>query len=242
MQLPKAQLVFSDLAFHQELDSTNSELERKQNSATRNFSAVLAASQSLGQGRLGRSWESPAGGSLALSIFLKSGSLAEPSWASLLAALAVRRFLTELGVSGSGVKWPNDVLVSGRKISGILAQLLPDGSVIVGIGLNLKQQPGELVNAVSLAELGFECDLDTAAALIGQNLKDLLDDFAQDSHGAKQQFSRSCVSLGQQVRAELPGGKELFGVASEISDGGQLVILTPEPIVLSAADVWHLRS
>ena len=242
MQLPKAELVFSDLAFHQELDSTNSELARNRDGNTKHFSAVVAASQSSGQGRLGRSWESPSGSSLALSIFLRKDSLAEPGWASLLAALAVKRFLVELEVSGSGVKWPNDVLVSGKKISGILAQLLEDGSVIVGIGLNLKRQQVELPNATSLQELGIDCDLDSAAALIGKNLKDLLAGFELDSKAVKQQFSNSCVTLGQQVRAELPGGKELFGLASEIAQGGQLVILTPEAIVLSAADVWHLRS
>jgi BirA family biotin operon repressor/biotin-[acetyl-CoA-carboxylase] ligase len=50
------------------------------------------------------------------------------------------------------------------------------------------------------------------------------------------------VTLGQQVRAELPGGGEVLGLASEIDSAGQLVILTPEAISLSAADVWHLRN
>lgn len=242
MQLPKAELVFSDLAFHQELDSTNAQLARNHSGASKHFSAVVAGSQFSGQGRLGRSWESPSGSSLALSILLQKGSLAEPGWASLLAALAVRQSLVDLGVLGSGVKWPNDVLVSGKKICGILAQLLPDESLIVGVGLNLKRQQGDLPNATSLEELGIDCDLDSTAAMIGKNLKDLLAGFELDSKAVKQRFSRSCVTLGQQVRAELPGGKELFGLASEIAQGGQLVILTPEAIVLSAADVWHLRS
>lgn len=242
MQLPRAQLVFSDLAFHEELDSTNAELARNQGVATRHFSAVIAASQLMGRGRLGRSWQSPAGSSLALSVFLEEKSIAEPGWASLLAALAVQNSLLVMGVTGSGLKWPNDVLVSGKKISGILAQLLPDGAVIVGIGLNLKPQQSALANAVSLQELGIFCDLDTAAALIGENLKELLAAFALDSKSVKGQFSQSCITLGQQVRAELPDGGELIGLASEIAHGGQLVILTPEEIILSAADVWHLRS
>lgn len=241
MQLPKARKVFSELSFYSTLDSTNAELARAETGETKHFSAVLAASQSQGQGRLGRSWESPSGDSLALSVYLRAATVSEPGWISLLAALAVKRTLVGLGVTDSGVKWPNDVLVSGKKISGILAQLLPTGAVIVGVGLNLKQQTG-LPNAVSLEELGIPCNLDTAAALIGQHFSDLLDSFALNGALVKEQFSQSCVTLGKEVRAELPGGREVFGLASEIAEGGQLVILTPEAIALSAADVWHLRS
>lgn len=242
MQLPQSQQVFSALAFHEQLDSTNLELARTLTGSTAHFSAVIAASQSAGQGRLGRNWESPAGSSLALSIFLSGKSISEPAWATLLAALAVKRAIAELGVIGSGVKWPNDVLVSGKKISGILAQLLPEGDVILGIGLNLKPQGGELSLATSLQEQGVEADLDGVAALVGRQLAGLLASFAVDNAEVKALFSQSCVTLGQQVRAELPAGGQLLGLASEIDSAGQLVILTPEAISLSAADVWHLRS
>lgn len=242
MQLPKSQQVFSALSFHEQLDSTNLELARTLTVSTSHFSAVIAASQSAGQGRLGRNWESPAGSSLSLSIFLSGKSISEPAWATLLAALAVKRAVSELGVIGSGVKWPNDVLVSGKKISGILAQLLPGGDVILGIGLNLKPQGSELSLATSLQEQGVETDLDGVAALVGRQLAGLLEAFAVDSAEVKSLFSQSCVTLGQQVRAELPAGGQLLGLASEIDSAGQLVILTPEAISLSAADVWHLRS
>jgi BirA family biotin operon repressor/biotin-[acetyl-CoA-carboxylase] ligase len=242
MQLPKARQVFSELAFHEVLDSTNLQLARTVSPETTHFSAVLAASQSAGQGRLGRNWESPASSSLALSIYLAPNSVAEAGWVTLLAALAVKRAIAELGVVGGGVKWPNDVLVAGKKLSGILAQLLPGGAVNLGIGLNLRAQGSELVGATSLQELGVECDFDTAAALIGSQLKQLLNQFSADSSSVKELFAQSCVTLGLQVRAELPGGGELVGLASRIDSSGQLVILSPEERSLSAADVWHLRS
>lgn len=242
MQLPKARQVFSELAFYEVLDSTNLQLARNLSSTTSHFSAVLAASQSAGQGRLGRNWESPANSSLAISIYLEPKAIPEPGWVTLLAALAVKRAIAQLGVVGGGVKWPNDVLVSGKKISGILAQLLPGGAVILGIGLNLRAQGSELATATSLQELGVECDFDSAAALIGSHLRQLLEQFFVDSVSVKEQFAQNCVTLGLRVRAELPGGGELVGLASEIDDGGQLVILSPEARSLSAADVWHLRS
>jgi BirA family transcriptional regulator, biotin operon repressor / biotin---[acetyl-CoA-carboxylase] ligase len=242
MQLPKSGQVFSELSFHERLDSTNLELARNLTPLTPHFSAVIAASQTAGLGRLGRSWESPVKSSLSLSVFLSGESIAEPGWVNLLASLAVKRAVSELGVIGSGVKWPNDVLVSGKKISGILAQLLPQGDLILGIGLNLTPQSSELAMATSLQEQGVATDLDTAAALVGKQLAGLLDAFAVDSAEVKSLFSQSCVTLGQKVRAELPCGGEVLGLASEIDSAGQLVILTPEAISLSAADVWHLRN
>jgi len=242
MQLPKSEQVFSELSFHQELDSTNLELARSLTPSTPHFSAVIAASQTAGLGRLGRSWESPENSSLSLSIFLSGEKISEPGWTTLLAALAVKCAIAELGVIGSGVKWPNDVLVSGKKISGILAQLLPRGDVILGIGLNLTPQSSELELATSLAEQGISADLDTAAAVIGRQLAVLLQDFETNSAEVKKLFAQSCVTLGQEVRAELPGGKQVHGLASEIDSAGQLVILTPEALSLSAADVWHLRN
>ena len=242
MQLPKSQQVFSALSFHERLDSTNLELARTLTPSTPHFSAVIAASQTAGLGRLGRSWESPVKSSLSLSVFLSGETIVEPGWVTLLASLAVKRAVSELGVIGSGVKWPNDVLVSGKKISGILAQLLPQGDLILGIGLNLTPQSSELAMATSLQEQGIATDLDTAAALVGKQLAGLLEAFAEDSAEVKSLFSQSCVTLGQQVRAELPGGGEVLGLASEIDSAGQLVILTPEAISLSAADVWHLRN
>ncbi len=242
MQFPKSQQVYSDLVFFQQLDSTNLELARNLSATSSHFSAVIAASQSAGQGRLGRNWESPAKASLSLSIYLAPNTISEPGWATLLAALAVKRAVAELGAVNCAVKWPNDVLVSGKKISGILAQLLPGGDVILGIGLNLTPQSSELVLATSLQDLGIETDLDTAASLVGRHLGELLANFSGDSEQVKSQFRDSCVTLGQQVRAELPGGEQLIGLASEIDSVGQLVILTPEAHSLSAADVWHLRS
>jgi BirA family transcriptional regulator, biotin operon repressor / biotin---[acetyl-CoA-carboxylase] ligase len=239
MQLTKSPEVFSRVSWFEEIDSTNLELERQLAQKTEDFSAVIASSQTRGQGRLGRKWQSPAGSSLALSVYLQ-GPHPELGWITLLTALALKRALAKLGIVAAGIKWPNDVLVKGRKISGILAQLIPTG-VIVGIGLNLGRQHPEL-NAISLAELGIELDADQAAAAIGFELKALLKEFQASPLLVKAAFSEACLTLNQNVRAELPGGGEIFGLASEIDDAGQLVILTPEPKHLSAADVWHLRT
>ena len=235
----KSEAVFSEVFGYDSVDSTNLELARQKD--PKHFSAAISLSQTLGQGRLGRSWSSPAGASLALSIFLKPNSLAKPGWASLLAALAVKRAVADLGISDAGIKWPNDVLVGGKKLCGILAQLQQDGAVIVGIGVNLTVGASDLDTATSMEALGVTSDADSVAAAIGLHLQKLIGAFLDNETAVRVQFSSSCITLGKTVLAELPGGSELTGLASEIDAQGQLVILTPETHRLAAADVWHLR-
>lgn len=235
----KSEAVFSKVYGYDSVDSTNLELARQND--PNHFSAAISLSQTLGQGRLGRSWSSPSGASLALSIFLKPNSLAKPGWASLLAALAVSRALADMGIADAGIKWPNDVLVRGKKVCGILAQLQQDAALIVGIGVNLTTEASDLETATSLEALGVSTDADSLAAAIGTHFQKLIDEFLQNETAMRAEFSRNCITLGKTVRAELPGGSELTGLAREIDTHGQLVILTPEPHRLAAADVWHLR-
>lgn len=238
MQLDNSSRVFSKVSWFDEIDSTNLELKRQLEVKGADFVAVLAGSQTAGQGRMGRQWQSPAGSSLSLSIST-SRFLANPGWLTLLTALAVRNMLAKSGIA-AGIKWPNDVHVDGKKICGILATIT-EGFAIIGIGVNLRQQSQDL-NAVSLAELGVELDADSAAAQIGIELLELLERFELNSTAVRLEYAKASITLGNKVRAELPGGEEIIGVASEIAPGGELVILTPEPQVVSAGDVWHLRS
>ena len=240
MQMSSASKVFPRLFEHQELDSTNLELQRQNLQELEEFSAVMALSQTSGKGRLGRNWQSPRGCSLSLSVLIKPRDEAEFNWVTLTAALAVKQAVDQLGIQAR-VKWPNDLLVDGKKLCGILATL-EDKCVILGIGVNLKPWDGQLDTATSLQELGAEVSADQLAGLIGQRLKELVRSFRLDAHGVQSEFRAVCQTIGEQVRAELPNGKELYGVAQTVNDLGQLVILSPEPIALSAADVWHLRN
>lgn len=240
MQLTKSRAVFSDLIWLESVDSTNLEMQRRIGEDLQDFAAVIARTQTSGQGRLGRAWESPAGASLSLSVFLR-GPILEPGWLSLLAALAVTRALSTLGVSQARVKWPNDVLVAGKKISGILSSLTSEGSVVLGIGLNIKPQSQQLTSATSLEELGINAGIDEVAAAIGVNLREVFSGRPALADVQKAAFRAACLTIGQDVKAELPGGEIVNGLATAVDDSGQLVILTPEPMSLSAADVWHLR-
>lgn len=240
MQLEQSEGVFPKVFGFEEIDSTNSEFARMQTHLLPEYTAVIAGAQTLGKGRLGRSWQSPEGTSLSLSVLLRPQSSMERSWLTLLTALAVSKAANTLGVSAS-IKWPNDVLVQGKKLCGILATAIED-DVIMGIGVNLKSHEDLVDTAISFSELNVNIGIDEMAALIGTELIALLAEFRQNPEIVMEQFRSGCITLGQQVRAEFPDGKSLYGIAQSVNESGQLVILTPEPVALSAADVWHLRN
>jgi BirA family biotin operon repressor/biotin-[acetyl-CoA-carboxylase] ligase len=102
--------------------------------------AVLAHQQTQGRGRAGREWAASAQGSLCLSVALEVSQPVSP-WFTIVVGVAVVRFLSALGVSDLQLKWPNDVLLKGRKLGGILCELVSvaqNQMLIVGLGLNLK--------------------------------------------------------------------------------------------------------
>ncbi len=139
--------------------------------------AIMARRQTSGRGRMGRAWITRPGLDLALSILLRPAI--EPPKAGLTgmaASIAVTLALDQLGVTGVGVKWPNDVLARGKKIAGILSEARISGStidyLIIGIGLNVNSvrddYPQELQETTTSikAALGIETDLEWAATLI----------------------------------------------------------------------------
>ena len=120
-----------------QIDSTSSELARRTTDAP---AACLAEIQSAGRGRRGRAWRMPLGGGVALSSLRRFDvGMAALSGLSLVAGLAAIRAIEDLGVDGVALKWPNDLVVDGRKLGGILVELGGDAlgpcHAIVGIGL-----------------------------------------------------------------------------------------------------------
>jgi len=229
------------------VDSTNLELARlTETEQLQNFSLVVSHAQTAGMGRLGRNWVSEPGSSISASLYLTSKHTAELSWATLIAAVAIRSAIAELVSNKVLVKWPNDVLVDGKKISGILAQIQPDGSLILGLGINLKTQQGAPETATALDLFGVDKTFDEVLHAVVRNFRVRWSIFEADPQVAitktRGELLEASATLDKSVRAELPGGGEVFGVAKDIDREGRLVIHTPEPVVVTAADVWHLRN
>jgi BirA family biotin operon repressor/biotin-[acetyl-CoA-carboxylase] ligase len=153
------------------------------------------------------------------------------------------------GVAAS-LKWPNDLLVAGRKCAGILAEAVGDG-VVIGIGLNVTLRADELPTpaATSLALAGARTT--DRAVLLPALLAAIEQWYGRwraaagdaDAAGLRAAYLRSCATLGRPVRALLPDGTELTGTATTVDPDGRLVLETPGgPRHLAAGDVTHLRT
>ena len=129
-----------------ETDSTNQRARQLAPPMLHTGSAVLAEYQTAGRGRRGRQWVAPFGGSLCLSLAWRFDlPLAALSGLSLVAGVVLARVLAEAGLDGHCLKWPNDLLVDGRKLAGILVEASGEAAgpctAVIGIGLNLKMDP-----------------------------------------------------------------------------------------------------
>jgi BirA family biotin operon repressor/biotin-[acetyl-CoA-carboxylase] ligase len=209
-----------------EVDSTNAELLRRAAAGADHGLVLVADHQTAGRGRLDRSWEDEPGAALLVSVLLRP---TVPPHRRFLLTFAAG--LAAVETAGGHLKWPNDVVVGGQKLAGLLAESTGD-AVVVGMGMNLRPSPVD--GSISLKELdldhGREHVLERWLAAFSRRLDDLdrvLDDYRP-----------ACVTLGQEVRVELPG--ETFeGLASDVTDDGHLVV---GGRAVSAGDVVHLRS
>ena len=262
MEFPLAAEVVARLDAVDETASTNDDLVAlAAASPLPEFTVVVTTNQTAGRGRRGRSWEAPPGTSLAASALLRPQDhgigLDRYGWIPLLAGLAmtraVRRLVPDREVA---LKWPNDVLIEGRKVCGVLSELLPDGvSVVVGSGLNLTipadALPVPTATSLLLEGVGRPAGelADLALARYLGELRRLWSAFgAGGAHagrdGIRTAVSAACSTLGQDVRVSLPGGAEQVGTAIELDEAGRLRIRT-EPggriQAVAAGDVTHLR-
>lgn len=269
MHLPESRRVAADLLWLDEVTSTNDvlrELVAESASQVVDRMVVATASQTAGRGRLGRAWVAPPGKTLAVSVLVRDFSALTPGWLPLIAGSAVRRGIRDFVPRASvGVKWPNDVLIDGasggKKVSGILSEMLPDGSIIVGIGVNIllteEDLPTERATSLLLhaervsgghpALAEKLAMMDAVLASILRNLYELLD-WVHAGEGAALERVRSVVTedsatLGTDVRALLPAGTDVQGQAVSLADDGALVIRTSDgsEVVVAAGDIEHLR-
>ncbi len=239
MDLSRSESLVSSLNYVAETGSTNADLAA---AGGDDLTVLVAGSQTAGRGRAGREWSSPIGSSLAVSILLRP-KFESLTWLPLMAGLAMTRAVRSLGVEAD-LKWPNDVLVNERKISGVLSELIDASTVIIGAGLNLKQSQEELpiANATSLALEGVSVDLPQALHAYLSEFVPLYKNF--DEHSLRDSVREVCGTLGQEVRAIMPGDSEVAGKAIDIDATGRLLINVAGENTLyavGAGDIVHLR-
>ena len=215
-------------------------------------SVVYSLNQTKGRGRLGRNWIGSQGDSLAVSLLVDALEPHIPlTWLPLLAGVAARETLAKAGLEDVQLKWPNDLLVGGEKLAGILVEGTADGRAVVGWGINLRNPPvlhGE-GRATSLRDHEIEIG-DVVAQLVDpwrnriRTLCVAQDGLAQTPIETwKELYLTHLSTLGRKVRIK-NHENEVFGVAAGISDDGGLVVEregSPETQVIYAGDVFHIE-
>jgi BirA family biotin operon repressor/biotin-[acetyl-CoA-carboxylase] ligase len=234
-----------------EIDSTNTYLLDQARQGVPEGLVAVAEHQTAGRGRLDRRWESPPGSNLLASVLLRPGCAADDlHLCSGAVALAAADACAEMAGVEAVLKWPNDLLVGGAKLAGVLAEADFDGTrlrgVVVGIGLNVAW-PGP-------AEAGGTCLEDTGGTAQPVDKSVLLDLLLEglarrrpllDEEAGRgilaDEVRRRCATLGQRVRVTMPN-EELTGIASAIDEAGHLVVDTGSGRrLVSVGDVVHLR-
>lgn len=253
---PKANLseLISQIKIVESTGSTNADLIQ-QGGELPDLSVLVADFQSAGRGRSGRQWLAPSRSSLFASVLLKPTAFGPTafSWLPLLAGLAVCQTAHGFGVVDAAMKWPNDVLVNGNKLSGVLSELLPDLSgVVIGSGVNLTQSKADLpIDAATSMSIEGTNQVGRDAFLEAylMHLTNLYKSFSAangdpNSSGLRAAVIANCATLGREVRVILPGDKEEYGRAVDIDETGRLIVEKAdksETFAVAAGDVVHLR-
>ncbi|MFC9892208.1 biotin--[acetyl-CoA-carboxylase] ligase [Nocardia sp. NPDC127579] len=263
LDIEQLRRVVAELSFYSGIEvvestgSTNADLIARASEPGIDQTVLLAEAQQAGRGRHARTWVSPPRAQISMSMLVRLRGIAPEvlGWLPLLTGIAVVDALRATAGVDANLKWPNDVLIGGGsrsaragKVAGILAEVATSGdapAVVVGVGVNVSLTEAELpvphatslllAGATELDRTTLVCALLTEFArrfdtwrAAGWDIGSLLDD-----------YRARCVTIGAEVRAELPGGEVLTGVATGIDDHGRLLI---GDRAVSAGDVTHLRA
>jgi BirA family biotin operon repressor/biotin-[acetyl-CoA-carboxylase] ligase len=208
---------------------------------------VVADHQTAGRGRLDRTWEAPPGSSLLLTALLRP-SLAAPRihLVTMAVALAAADACAEVAGFSPELKWPNDLVVGGRKLAGVLAEASFDGTelqwVVVGIGVNVNwpdDLPAELDGIAVAANHVAGRRVDRERLLV--ELLTRLETRYSSLDSVTGDYRARCATIGRDVRVDLPG--ETFeGRAVDVDEDGHLVVDTVDRArTVAAGDVVHVR-
>lgn len=214
---------------HKMIGSTNDEARRLAAAGAPHGTAVHADEQSSGRGRLSHTWFSPPG-NLYISILLRTGQApsrtAELSFVTALAVADTVDALLPQTVRAT-LKWPNDVLVNGAKIAGILLEQVNDATII-GIGLNVLQAPSNIAyKAATLVACGGIASVDEARDILLDRLARHLEVWSRDGFApVREQWLRRSYPIGAKIRANT-GGESVAGAFAGMDADGALLLDTP---------------
>lgn len=242
----RTQALGRQLFLFEELSSTNDRIKDMVRQGGEHGTVVMARRQTTGHGRMQRVWESPEGG-LWLSLLLKPRlSLGDAAKLTLSTGVALAQTMEDLYGLAVGIKWPNDLVIQGRKIAGILGEVAGEWNtvqtLILGIGVNANFSCRTLSSKLPAATLqdilGYEVNLNQLAAQLLLNLEKEVQSLEQgDVQGLIQRWTAFAVGINQPVRVER-AGTVYAGIFKGIREDGELILdLEGQEMTFSSGEV-----
>lgn len=236
--LRKTKWVGEQIHYYETTDSTNIRAKELAEQGAPDGTLVVADQQIAGRGRRGRGWESPSGKSIFMTILLKPQI--NPNHASMLTlvtALAVAKAVSDVTEEKTQIKWPNDIIMNGKKICGILTEMSAQfdyiNHIVVGIGINVHNEgfPEEIAHMAT--SLMLECGRHFHRATLIEKVLEYFEAYyeifleTEDLSGVVKEYNALLVNMNTNVRVLDP--KEPFeGKARGITNNGELIIDTWE--------------
>ena len=223
------------IIYYKQLDSTNTKLTELAREGADHGTVVVADAQTAGKGRRGRTWESPAGENIYMSVLLRptfDASLAP--MLTLCMAYSVAKVLEAKGFEDVKIKWPNDLVINGKKVCGILTEMQMNGSqiesVIVGVGINVNVQafPEELISKATSLYLEGKRKINQEE-LIKEVVEEFFSVYGQfceekDLSFIQDKYNELLINKGKEVRVLEPEN-EYTAYAKGISRTGELLVV-----------------
>lgn len=213
------------------VDSTNRYARQRSREGAAHGTLVIAERQTGGRGRRGRSWISPAGEGVFMTLILRieREQLAGAAQLSLRTALAVSRAISRASGLDARIKWPNDIVCQGRKVCGMLLEMemTPDGgcAIAAGVGVNVHQRalPEEIAATASSLDLlaGGAVSREKVVCAFLEEMEAVL---AMDGDAAMAAYRERSATLGCRVQVISPS-ETFTGTAQEVTSGGSLLVL-----------------
>jgi BirA family biotin operon repressor/biotin-[acetyl-CoA-carboxylase] ligase len=237
VRLGKTRVVGRDIRVFEETTSTNDVIEKLARDGVKEGAVVFAEAQTGGRGRLGRKWLSPPRQGLWFSVLLRPALRPqEATQLTIASATALRRAIKTVTGRLPEIKWPNDLLLDGKKVVGILTEMSAEVDcvryVILGIGVDVNQDaaefPADLRRIATSLKLAAGRKI-SRAELAVEMLRELDADYARIGAGKFSQLAdeweTGCATLGKNVSVQM-GARKIRGCAEALDDDGALLIRT----------------
>lgn len=226
------------LYYYEDTDSTNADAMRLGEEGAEHGTLVVANHQNKGRGRRGRVWQSPVGTTISMSFLVKPEiAPGKASMLTLVMALAVAKGIEEACDLSTAIKWPNDILVNGKKVCGILTEMKAEmdyiHGVIIGVGINVNVEsfPEDLQSMATslILEKGRKVSRAEVIERVAENFEEYYEKFmeSEDLSLLRDLYEERLISKGKAVKVLDPQG-EYTGISKGITDTGELVVETQD--------------